>query len=103
MDKDRILEIVAFFEESLRERGVSPAKVILFGSQKTGMSHDESDIDIIVVSPLFKGKDLFDRAGLTGSAEHITIKKFLVPLDIINLTPEEFEEDPAYAQMVAGE
>jgi hypothetical protein len=38
------------------------------------------------------GKDLFERSEITMDAEIATMKKFKVPMDIINLTPTEYEE-----------
>jgi hypothetical protein len=38
-----------------------------------------------------KRKNIFKQANLTKDAEIRTIKKFMVPLDIITLTPEEYE------------
>jgi hypothetical protein len=37
------------------------------------------------------GKDIFKRANMTKDAEIKTIKKFLIPLDIITLTSKEFK------------
>lgn len=53
----------------------------------------ESDIDLVIVSDVFRGKDIFERAELSKQAEIKTIKKYLVSFDIIDLTPEEFEND----------
>lgn len=93
MDKIRVREIIKFFEQCLKEDGVEPATIILFGSQSREQSTAESDIDLAIVSGVFRGKDIFERAELSKQAEIKTIKKYLVPLDIIDLTPEEFEND----------
>ena len=68
-------------------------KIILFGSQAKGESTEESDIDILIVSNDFHDKDIFERATLTKDAEIMTIKKFMIPLDIITMTQEEFESE----------
>jgi predicted nucleotidyltransferase len=83
--------LIKFLEGCLREKGVKITKIILFGSQITGKATEESDLDIVIISEDFKGKDIFKRAELTKEAEIMTIKKFMIPLDIITLTPEEFE------------
>ncbi len=59
--------------------------------QAKGTATDESDIDIVVVSEDFKRKNIFKRADMTKDAEIRTIRKFMVPLDIITMTPEEYE------------
>ena len=65
--------------------------MILFGSQARGTANMDSDIDILVVSEDFRNKGIFGRAKLTKDAEIRTIRKFLVPLDILTMTPEEYE------------
>jgi len=73
------------------ENGLRVNKVILFGSQARGTANMDSDIDILVVSEDFRNKGIFGRAKLTKDAEIRTIRKFLVPLDILTMTPEEYE------------
>ena len=91
MVKDKIAQAIKFFENCLKEKGVNVSKIILFGSQSTGKANMESDVDILIISPDFQNKDIFERARLTKEAEIKTIKKFRVPLDVITLTSEEFE------------
>jgi predicted nucleotidyltransferase len=75
----------------LKEKGLKVSKIIIFGSQAKGMASAESDIDIVIVSEDFRRKNIFKRANLTKDAEIRTIKKFMIPLDIITMTPEEYE------------
>jgi predicted nucleotidyltransferase len=91
MVKDKVTEAIKFFENCLREKGVKISKIILFGSQSTGKATIDSDVDILIISPDFHNKDIFERARLTKEAEIKTLKKFRIPLDIITLTSEEFE------------
>lgn len=102
MDKDRVQEIVKYFKDRLADSRIA-AEVILFGSHNGGTPREDSDVDLLIISNAFEGKDIFERSAMTRTAKLAAVRKFVVPLDIINLTPEEFEEDPAYAQMVAGE
>lgn len=97
MDKERVREIVAYLESKLRESGIEPFRTFLFGSHKSGTPHEDSDIDLYVISPVFEGKDIFERAHMTASAERMAIRKFMVPLDIINVTSQEFEETSLFA------
>ncbi len=91
MVRDKIAEAIKFFENCLKEKGLNVSKIILFGSHSTGKATVDSDVDILIISPDFQNKDIFERARLTKEAEINTIKKFRVPLDIITLTSEEFE------------
>ncbi len=72
---------------------MEPVELILFGSQTRANAGSESDIDIAVVSEKFKGLDIFQRAELLNKSEIETIKKFLVPIDVIPLTKQELEEE----------
>jgi predicted nucleotidyltransferase len=65
--------------------------LVWFSSRRK--SNQESDIDIVIISEDFHEKDIFQRTMLTKEAEIMTIKKFMVPFDIITLTSEEFENE----------
>ena len=93
MVKKSTLKAVAFMKERLQETGVNVQKIIVFGSQANGKYKAGSDIDIIVISNDFKNKDIFKRARLTKEAEIMTIRKFMIPLDIVTMTPEELADD----------
>ncbi|MBI5605710.1 MAG: nucleotidyltransferase domain-containing protein [Deltaproteobacteria bacterium] len=91
MVKKKIRAVAKFFGEKLEEENVRVSKIILFGSQVKGNATAESDIDIVVVSENFRRKNIFRRVELLKNAEIQTIKKFMVPLDIITMTPEEYK------------
>ncbi len=91
MAKSRVVEAIRFLERCLKEKGLHVSKIILFGSQLRGKPTKESDVDIAIISDDFQGKDIFERARLTKEAEIKTLKKFMMPLDIVTLTSEEFE------------
>ncbi|MFH1338485.1 MAG: nucleotidyltransferase domain-containing protein [Candidatus Omnitrophota bacterium] len=92
MDKDKVIEAIKFLEKCLIRAGVKVSKIILFGSQTKGIVTEESDIDIVIISEDFQGKDIFERASLTKEAEIRTTKRFMLPLDIITMTPKEWKE-----------
>jgi predicted nucleotidyltransferase len=103
MAQKRASDIVQFFKGCLKEKGIKVSKIVVFGSQARGTATEESDIDLVIVSEDFKGKNIFKRANLTKDAEIRTIKKFMVPLDIITLTPEEYENRTSLAAEYARE
>ena len=55
----KVIEVVRFFVERLREDGINVSKVVVFGSQAEGDFDKDSDIDMIVVSESFRRKNLF--------------------------------------------
>jgi predicted nucleotidyltransferase len=91
MARDAIARVITFLGAALRESGLKVEKLILFGSHAHGEERRDSDIDIAIVSPDFRDKDIFDRSKLIMKAEIATADKFVVPLDLVMLTPEEYE------------
>jgi predicted nucleotidyltransferase len=67
----------------------------LFGSALYGNMSKDSDIDLIVISSDFNNLDIFERAKLTMRGEIETLKKYRIPMDIINLSPEEYNASNA--------
>ena len=99
MAKRQIVKITAFLANELRGYGIAISKIILFGSQAKGGASAESDIDIAIISDDFRDKDIFQRTRLIKDAGAKTIRKFVVPVDLVLLTPEELESG---ASLVAG-
>lgn len=91
MAKGKAIKVIKFLEGCLRERGLKISKIILFGSHATRKAVKESDIDIVIISEDFRDKSIFERVDLLKDAEVATIRKFMVPIDIIAMTPEELE------------
>jgi predicted nucleotidyltransferase len=73
----------------LRDR-VGAEQVLLFGSHARGDAQHDSDYDLIVVSPQFEGLRRRDRA--IGLRDLFYEVGGHAPLDLICLTPEEFDE-----------
>ena len=92
MDKAEVEEIVAYLKQSLINYGIRVDSIALFGSALKGTMDKDSDIDLIIISSDFRDLDLFERARLTMKPETETMRKYKVPMDIINLSPEEYNE-----------
>jgi len=100
MDKNTVITAINFFEKCLTDKGINISKIILFGSYANGTPDHESDIDLVIISNDFDGKNIFERASLTKEAEILTIKKFLVPLDILTLSNKEFETQSINGEII---
>lgn len=61
-------------------------KIILYGSWVKGDAHDDSDIDIVVISDSFKGKGYWERVDLLSRA----IYQVFAPIEAVALTQEEW-------------
>lgn len=93
MVEEKILEIVNFLEQILKNNKLNVSKIILFGSTAKEKAIEDSDLDLVIVSEDFSDKNIFERANLTKEAEIKTIRKFMIPLDIITLTQEELDSE----------
>jgi len=92
MDKAAINEIIAYLKQSLIKHGIHVDSIAIFGSALSEKMGKDSDIDIIIISSDFQNLDLFERARLTMKPETETLKRFKIPMDVINLSPEEYNE-----------
>ena len=92
MDKATVNEIIQFLKDLLIKNGLNVDSIALFGSALTGEIHEDSDIDLIIISADFRNKDIFERSQMTMNPEITTLKKYKVSMDIINLTPEEYDD-----------
>ena len=85
-DGDGIVrELKSFKERIARELNVK--KVILFGSRARGKAHRWSDVDLIIVSPKFRGIKFRDR--FTKMYDYWTLD---YPVDFLCYTPDEFHK-----------
>ena len=66
---------------------LNPQKIILFGSYARGIADDKSDVDLLIISP-FKRKRRKVLVDMDRSLRGIGFA-----LDLILLTPDEFERD----------
>jgi uncharacterized protein len=92
VDKATINEIIQYLREQLIKNGLSVDSIALFGSALTNEMNMDSDIDLIIISSDFRNKDIFERCQMTMKPEIDTLKKFKVPMDVINLSPDEYNE-----------
>lgn len=92
MDKATIDEVIDFLKKSLIEYGIHVDSIALFGSALYGNMDKDSDIDLIIISSDFQNLDLFERAKMTMKPEIETMRKYKIPMDIINLSPEEYNK-----------
>ncbi|MEA1904656.1 MAG: nucleotidyltransferase domain-containing protein [Candidatus Hadarchaeota archaeon] len=84
--KKDLTEIIRQFRRKI-EGKMKIDRVILFGSRATGEVHEDSDIDLIIVSPDYEGKDFFERV-----SETYKYWDSHYPVDFLCYTPEEFEK-----------
>jgi predicted nucleotidyltransferase len=91
LDRSSVYEIINDMHTALKKYGLKDNHIALFGSFLKGNHHNESDIDMIIVSDSFEGRNLFERMDMTLKAEFDVRSRYIVPMDIILKTPGEYE------------
>jgi predicted nucleotidyltransferase len=86
MDKKAVLVVISDFRKALESAGVHPDKIILYGSFATGRNRPDSDIDLVVISKAFLGKDYWERIDILSAAVYQVFK----PIEAVAMTPDEW-------------
>jgi len=87
VDKEAVLRIISDFGKALEAEKIKPQKMILFGSYSTGTQHEDSDIDLLVISEDLAGKDYWERIDVLAAA----LVRVFEPIEAIAMTPQEWE------------
>ncbi|MDR3367094.1 MAG: nucleotidyltransferase domain-containing protein [Prevotellaceae bacterium] len=91
LDRATVDSVIAYMHQTLVKHGMDDSHIALFGSFLNGNTHEDSDIDLIIISKAFEGKDIFERVNMTVKPELEVRRKFVVPMDILTMSPEEYE------------
>lgn len=75
------------YVRALIEAGVRPQRVFLYGSYAKNRAHEDSDIDLIIVSEDLTGRALLERLRMLGRPSHHLSES----IQAYGFTPEEFE------------
>ena len=92
MDKATVIEIIKRFQDEIEARGIKPHKLILYGSYATGTNREDSDIDLLVISDDFAGKNYWERIDILTDA----IYEIFAPIEAVALTPDEWMKGDSF-------
>lgn len=90
MASQLLVDIEQTLHELCAERAIPVESVKFFGSHPLGTAHNDSDVDILLVSSGFEGKDIFQRAVMTKGLHRVLVKRFKVPFDIVFCSVSEW-------------
>ena len=88
MDKRTALNALSLFRQNLEAQSIHDPQIVLFGSYAKGTPREDSDIDVVVISKSFQGKDFWARIDILT----IAIYKSSRYIEATALTPEEWEK-----------
>ena len=83
MANKEIIAIKKILLNLFQRRGIKITKIAIFGSYAKGRQKVDSDIDIIIVSPDFRNKDIFEKVKLTTGIGRELVKRTKKPYDIM--------------------
>jgi len=89
MDQDAVIRTVKQFKEALESINIQVEQLILFGSHAVGAAREDSDIDVVVISPSFSNKSYWERIDILTEA----IYKVVAPIEASAFTREEWESE----------
>jgi uncharacterized protein len=89
MGQDAVLKIIRQFKVALESFNVRVDQLILFGSHATGTAHEDSDIDLVVISQSFSNKNYWERIDILAEA----IYKVFAPIEASAFTPDEWKSE----------
>jgi len=92
MVKEKQEKIISLIKALLKEKGICVSQIIMFGSQVKGTVKKDSDLDIIILSKDFEGKDIFEKVKMAQGLHRALIKQLLLPLDILYYSPSEWKK-----------
>jgi predicted nucleotidyltransferase len=97
-----LADIVERFRRSLEQAGIRCRKVLLYGSQRWSTAREDSDIDLIVVSPDWASYSYLERLELLGTIA----ARLLEPIQAQGWTPQEIADHqvgPFWQQIIDKE
>jgi uncharacterized protein len=86
MAQDAVMKNIRQFKRALESIDIHVEKLILFGSYAAGTAREDSDIDLVVISSSFSGKNYWERIDILTEA----IYKVFAPIEASAFTPEEW-------------
>ena len=92
MDKAAAIKILGQFYRGIKARGIKPQKLILYGSYAAGTHSEGSDIDVVVISDDFIGKDYWERIDILSE----TIYEIFAPIEAVAMTQEEWDRGDSF-------
>lgn len=92
MAKRKFIRTISILKDLTRQKGIDVDKIVVFGSYARGEEKKGSDIDIIIVSRNFEGKDIFERVEIASGLHRELVEKTMMPADIMYYSPTEWEQ-----------
>ncbi|EFK11974.1 putative toxin-antitoxin system, toxin component [delta proteobacterium NaphS2] len=87
MGQKTVLDTIKEFRKALEAINIHVDQLILFGSHAEGSAREDSDIDLVVISPSFAEKSYWERINILSDA----IYEVFAPIEASAFTPDEWK------------
>lgn len=89
MGQDTVLKTIRQFKKALESINIQVEQLILYGSHAVDTAREDSDIDVVVISPSFSDKSYWERIDILTDA----IYQVYAPIEASAFTPEEWKTE----------
>lgn len=89
MGQDTVLKTIRQFKKALESINIQVEQLILYGSHAIDTAREDSDIDVVVISPSFSDKSYWERIDILTDA----IYQVYAPIEASAFTPEEWKTE----------
>lgn len=91
MAQKLFIEVEDVLRRFCAERNIPVGMVRFFGSRVTESKvNEDSDLDLMLVSKAFEGKDIFERTSMVSGLHRGLVKRFKIPFDILYCSDTEW-------------
>ncbi len=90
--------VIKDLRTALESNGITVQKLVLYGSSSRDCSNHFSDIDLVIVSPDFCGKDYWERVQIISPL----IPRSAYAVEPLLVTPQEWEEESSMIIAIAS-
>ncbi len=101
MGQDTVLATIKQFKKALESVDIRVERLILFGSHAAGTAREDSDIDLVVISPNFSDKNYWERIDILRypySKKKVMIHEFKI-CTFISTYFENIRSIPSYERL----
>jgi predicted nucleotidyltransferase len=92
MGQKEIIKTKNILFKLFRNRNISVDKIVIYGSYARGVVKAESDIDVMVISRDFRGKDFFQKVAMVRGIHSDIVKQINKPVDLLYYSDKEWEK-----------
>jgi predicted nucleotidyltransferase len=98
MVEERTRKVIEDLRAALESNGISVKKLVLYGSRSRDSTDRFSDIDLVIVSTDFCGKDYWERVQIVSPL----IPRSAYAVEPLLVTPQEWEEESSMIIAIAS-